>query len=251
MKFETLDKVPEPIRKFYHEEMLHEPTGNKVSESYTYQDESGKDVTVERLVDEYADVTHVVINDRHDLKSWSDVELAKVRSTYETTRYFIEKAHESDLWVFHDFYIRWLESEPVLGEGDNAQEEYEALHNSWLNVEPVNEVASLDTAIVEYHQELAKVYRETVIESNIVVYDVEWQINKEGRDNMNEAIVYADRTGVSGDTSRGWILADNTLRETTVDELRGVLNAYAERLWEVFESYSVWRGGDKLSKFEF
>ncbi|WP_165311058.1 DUF4376 domain-containing protein [Vibrio ziniensis] len=250
MKFETLAQVPEPIRQFYHEDIRHEPTGNKVSESYTYQDESGQDISAERLVDEYADVIYVVINVRHDLKSWSDVELAKARSTYETTRYFIEKAYESDLWAFHDAYLAWLESEPSLDD-EESQELAEAAVTAWLELEPVNEVTSLESSLGKYHQELAKQYRESVIEGNIVVYDAEWQIDKEGRDNMNEAIAYADRTGLLGDTSRGWILADNTLRETTVDELRGVLNAYAERLGQVFEAYAVWRDGDKLEKFEF
>ncbi|WP_044362355.1 DUF4376 domain-containing protein [Vibrio fluvialis] len=259
----TLQSVPSAIREFYHEETRREPTGNKVSESYTYQNEAGESIPAERLVDEYADITYLVQNSRSDLKSWDDVELAKAKSTYDTTRYFIEKACEGELWSFHDAYLAWLENEPSLdddafftpGEGDDEptfnESWFEAALDAWENAEPEKSVTSLETVLAEYHQALAKQYRESVIEGNIVVHGVEWQINKEGRDNMNEAIAYAVRNSLPGTTPRQWILADNSLRETTVDELRSVLNAYAERLDAVFESYAVWREGDKLVAFSY
>ncbi|MCG6227105.1 DUF4376 domain-containing protein [Vibrio furnissii] len=259
----TLESVPSAIRDFYHEETRREPTGNKVSESYTYENGAGESVFAERLVDEYADITYLVQNSRSDLKSWNDVELAKAKSTYDTTRYFMEKACEGELWSFHDAYLAWLENEPSLdddafftpGEGDDEptfnESWFEAALDAWANAEPVKSVTSLETVLAEYHQALAKQYRESVIEGNIVVHGVEWQINKEGRDNMNEAIAYAVRNSLPGTTPRQWILADNSLRETTVDELRSVLNAYAERLDAVFESYAVWREGDKLVAFSY
>lgn len=259
----TLESVPFAIREFYHEETRREPTGNKVSESYTYQNGTGETVPAERLVDEYADITYMVQNSRSDLKSWNDVDLAKAKSTYDTTRYFMEKACEGELWSFHDAYLAWLENEPSLdddafftpGEGDDEptfnESWFEAALDAWANAEPVKSVTSLETVLAEYHQALAKQYRESVIEGNIVVHGVEWQINKEVRDNMNEAIAYAVRNSLPGTTPRQWILADNSLRETTVDELRSVLNAYAERLDTVFESYAVWREGDKLVAFSY
>ncbi|WP_441257738.1 DUF4376 domain-containing protein [Vibrio sp. Vf1514] len=259
----TLESVPFAIREFYHEETRREPTGNKVSESYTYQSGTGETVPAERLVDEYADITYMVQNSRSDLKSWNDVDLAKAKSTYDTTRYFMEKACEGELWSFHDAYLAWLENEPSLdddafftpGEGDDEptfnESWFEAALDAWANAEPVKSVTSLETVLAEYHQALAKQYRESVIEGNIVVHGVEWQINKEGRDNMNEAIAYAVRNSLPGTTPRQWILADNSLRETTVDELRSVLNAYAERLDAVFKSYAVWREGDKLVAFSY
>lgn len=257
----TLQSVPSAIRDFYHEETRREPTGNKVSESYTYQNEAGESVPAERLVDEYADITYLMQNSRLDLKSWNDVELAKAKSTYDTTRYFIDKACEGELWSFHDAYLAWLESEPSLDdvafftpgeEGDEPtfnESWFEAALDAWANAEPVKAVTSLETVLAEYHQALAKQYRESVVESNIIVHGVEWQINKEGRDNMNEAIAYATRNSLPGTTPRQWILADNSLRETTVDELTGVLNAYTERLDAVFESYAAWRSGDLQQRF--
>ncbi|MFH4619370.1 DUF4376 domain-containing protein [Vibrio furnissii] len=259
----TLESVPSAIRDFYHEETRREPTGNKVSESYTYQNGAGETVPADRLVDEYANITYLVQNSRSDLKSWNDVELAKAKSTYNTTRYFMEKACEGELWSFHDAYLAWLENEPSLddvafftsGEGDDEptfnESWFEVALDAWANAEPVKAVTSLETVLADYHQVLAKQYRESVIEGNIVVHGVEWQINKEGRDNMNEAIAYAVRNSLPGTTPRQWILADNSLRETTVDELRSVLNAYAERLDAVFESYTVWRKGDKLVAFSY
>lgn len=260
----TLESIPVAIRDFYHEETRSEPTGNKLTEKYTVLDEEGQETPAERLVDEYAVVTYVVMNARNDLKTWQDVERVKSLGRYDVTLYNIQKAHENDRWAFHDSYINWLQDNPVpesplflvlVGEDIEPEfnlERYEQTVAAWQDQEPVFEpIINLDDAIVKYHEYLAKTHRESCVNGVINVFEVDWQVDKPGRDNINEAIAYAERNMLSGIETRSWILANNTLRKTTVDELKAVMDAYTERLDEVFNAYAKWRTGDKLEPFVF
>lgn len=258
------DSVPSAIRDFYHEEIRQELTGAQVSQHYTYFDEDGQEQQGERLVDEYADATYVVMNMRHDLKTWQDVARVKALGNYDAALYNIQKAHENDRWTFHDAYIIWLQDKPVqesplfltsVGENNDSefnQERYDQAVATWQEQEPVfNPAIKLEDAIIEWHEYLAKTYRESCVSGVVNVFGVDWQVDKPGRDNINEAIAYAERNMLSGTETRSWILANNTLRKTTVDELKAVMDAYTERLDEVFTAYAKWRAGDKLEPFVF
>ncbi|WGY45025.1 DUF4376 domain-containing protein [Vibrio sp. ABG19] len=259
----TLFDLPDPIRNFYHEELRTLPTGNKISSVYKYQDEDGVEQETVRLVDEYIDVSFLVENPRDDLKSWAFVSLAKERGDPESVKYTISKACEAEKWAFHDEYLAWLERTPVLDDSaflERIDEEsepvfspalYDAAIDAWQLDEPILAISDESQIVADYHQELAKSTRESVVESNIELFNVVWQVDASGRDNMTSAIAYAERLGMSEDTVRQWILADNSVRETSVSELKSVLNAYTERLDAVYVSYTVWREGSKLELFQF
>ena len=97
--------------------------------------------------------------------------------------------------------------------------------------------------------EPAKLERDVFINSDILVHGVLWQVNKAGRENLNEAINYGTRKKLSAATSQHWILSDNSLRETTFKELKEVMNAYTERMQQTFTQYSLWRAAGVSEPF--
>ncbi|NNN44718.1 MULTISPECIES: DUF4376 domain-containing protein [unclassified Vibrio] len=252
----VLADLPAPIQTFYKEEVRQEPTGNKIPESYTYFDEEGVERTGERLVNEYESIIYLVEKSRHDLKTWGFVEQVKLRNNYDFTRYCIEKACEAEEWLFHDDYLEWLNKEPKKEDEKYLVEdkEGELVYNyeddlaTWKSLEPVNNATKVNDVLVNWHQELAKITREQLTESPIVVNGFTWQVDKIARDNINECIAYADRNNLDN-YSVSWILADNSVKETNLAELKAVIDAYTERLGYVVNKYAEWREGDKLERF--
>ncbi|WP_412497253.1 hypothetical protein [Vibrio fluvialis] len=257
----TLESVPFAIRSFYHQEVRSEATGAQVSEDYTYIDSEGQEQTGTRLVDEYQDVSYLVMNSRHDLKSWADVESAKAHGTYDAVCHFIEKASESELWLFHDSYLAWLDGEPVLDDeafltpnedGDNPsfnESWFKAAHDAWSSSEPVKVVTNPGLVLAKYHEDLAKHDKEVLINANIELNGATWQVDKTARDNINEQVNAAARNNLPLSTAKNWILADNTIRETTIGELCDVLDAYATRQNNVVSAYAIWRSSDLSTRF--
>jgi len=254
--------LPEPIQPFYVDELSSEPlldeNGEPVmkEEEYEYIDEEGNLVIGTRLVPEYHDVNYTVEKPRNDLKGWDFWKLAK---KYEVKIYGIEKACEAEQWQFHDSYIDWLKEEPqeddekylLQDEEGNFLYSFEEDHSQWLTKEPVNEATDPATVIAPFHEELAKVERDETISSNILVHEVYWQVDKAGRDNMQNTIDHALRNQLPVETQCNWILADNSIIETTYPELQAVLDAYTVRMGDIFNAYSLWRAGDKLDRFTF
>lgn len=89
--------------------------------------------------------------------------------------------------------------------------------------------------------EKAKALRDRSIESDIKVFGVMWQVDQKGRDNMRNAIETATRLNMPQGTTQGWILSDNSIRQTTATELEQVLSAYTFRMGQVFVQYAGWR----------
>jgi hypothetical protein len=103
-------------------------------------------------------------------------------------------------------------------------------------------IVELDTTIRKAELlKKAKELRDITIESDILVFDVLWQVNKNGRDNMRNAIETAVTLNLPADEMRGWILSDNSIRPTTADDLRQVLIAYTFRMDLIFQQYTTWR----------
>jgi len=97
----------------------------------------------------------------------------------------------------------------------------------------------------------AKHKRDTIINSPLTALGVSWDIDEKSRDNMRAAIETAERNALPADTTIGWILADDTVRQTTTADLMQVLNAYAYRMQSVFEAYTTWLEGDMETAFEY
>lgn len=114
---------------------------------------------------------------------------------------------------------------------------------------PITEPKSNDE-IAEYHKGLAKTLRDDIIESNIEVHGVFWQVHvTRDEPRLNRAINTSTCDSMPGETTCEWILADNTLRPTTAAELKQVIVAKGYREGEVFAKYSIWRSGDMLTPF--
>ena len=95
----------------------------------------------------------------------------------------------------------------------------------------------------------AKEVRDSTVNANIAVHGVEWQVGREDRDNIRNAIETAEHLKLPEEQTQKWILADNTQRETTTAELRQILTAYSLRMQKVYDQYMVWRDGDKKAPF--
>lgn len=94
----------------------------------------------------------------------------------------------------------------------------------------------------------AKVSRDEAIDAPIEVHGVLWDIDSTSRDRMLTAIRAAGRNPARSTVN--WVLADNSIRETTAEELEQVLDAYALRMEETFVAHTMWRMGDKKTKFK-
>ena len=103
-----------------------------------------------------------------------------------------------------------------------------------------------------YNRDTAKVIRDTFIDSDIEVHGAVWQVAKRDRDNMKNTLdAYArnlDEVAAS-EIKLQWIIADNTVRETTLVELEGVLDGYTIRMGETFARYSEWCDGEMKDNF--
>lgn len=258
----VLADVPAPIRSFYHEISREEPTGERIAESYSYYDDAGEEHQSTRYVDEYYTAIVLIMNDRFDLKSWSDVEEVKKRGNYSAIIHFIRKAHESDEWKFHDEYLAWLGRKPLLGDDvflvqpdaeselSFSQEKYDAALASWQSQEPVSEITGLANVLGDYHQELAK--RDVInwIESDLSLFGETWQVDERSRGRMEVQLGRAARNGLDLSSNKiDWILSDNSTRETTLAELGQVLDEYAKRQTDIVNQYVTWRDGDRKQRF--
>jgi hypothetical protein len=100
--------------------------------------------------------------------------------------------------------------------------------------------------------EQAKVDRDAIIESNINVNGVEWQVDRlNDEPRIKRAVRVAEFNDLPDTTELTWILADNSLRTTTIAELKVVLTAKAYREKDVFAQYTQWRAGSMATKFKF
>ena len=135
-----------------------------------------------------------------------------------------------------------------------SKEEYKYLVNEicsgkTINISISGKLIAINRAPnMEENISSAKSLRDSHISSPISVFDVQWQIDKDSRDNMREAIDYAMRNSVMAE-SRGWILADNSVRETTANDLQAVMDAYVQRMDETFAAYGIWKAGRKEDGF--
>ena len=107
-------------------------------------------------------------------------------------------------------------------------------------------------AIASKNATLAKSYRDTVIESDINVNGAMWQIDKlKDEPRIKRAIRVAEFNGLPDTTEVEWILADNSVRTTTLAELKVVLTAKAYRERDIFAQYRKWREGSMSTAFKF
>lgn len=95
----------------------------------------------------------------------------------------------------------------------------------------------------------AQELRDALIDADIEVFGVYWQVAAKDRDNINETIAYAERNNLPAEMQQAWILADNSIRMTTADELKAVLSARVERMGNIFAAYTAWRAGGMREPF--
>jgi len=98
-------------------------------------------------------------------------------------------------------------------------------------------------------EEQAKKLRDSIIESNVEVFGASWQVRSQDRDNIRFAVETSRAMGDNAPESIGWILADNTVRQTTAADLEMVMLAYAMRMSAIFANYTAWRAGNKSHPF--
>lgn len=256
----TLDSVPVALRGYYAEETRSEPTGEMVSEEYTFVDENGDEQTGIREVPEFHDVTYTVLLPFGETKSWNEVDtVVSMGKASAVIKQFIKLAINGDHKEFHNSYIQWLSgkpSEPVRTRNDDGtyvpddletpeSEAYEAGYTpemyaveyaEWEVTEPSFVVTDTTT----YYRTIAKAEREIIKESDIRVGGFMWQVAQADRDNMSETIGYAERNSINVDDTTNWITADNRIVAVSYKDLQDIKNAYVLRMDSLFKQYGIW-----------
>lgn len=122
-------------------------------------------------------------------------------------------------------------------------------YNIWNNTTWAIDKASQKADLISTNEALAKETRTSAIQADIEVFDVMWQVADADVINIQDAVDEAELHDYEEGYTVGFILADNTVRPTTKDELITVLSARRLRKLSVFEQYVAWRGGDKLEQW--
>ncbi|EPR4994874.1 DUF4376 domain-containing protein [Vibrio navarrensis] len=239
---------------------------------------------------EVRDKETVILLNQPDVVTYNDVALrVSERKPWEVVRSELLRAIEYEEFYYkHDLYLQWVndyaqwqssqsdEEDPtpapiqptidlsrrrafyqitedkpderyyvLTGGYDEAHDDEQLTTTRALHTtkRPAEEIAALNEAE-------AKQYRDTLIESDIEVHGVRWQVDV-GRDEprIRRAIATALSEDMAEDTTVEWILADNSVRPTTRRDLEQVLAAKAMREQTIFDQYREWRAGDKQSPF--
>lgn len=76
-----------------------------------------------------------------------------------------------------------------------------------------------------------------------------YQVDEKSQSNMAQAIRKAERNGYPGTEKRNWRLSNNTWRETTLAEIKTLLELVDQR-WElIWAAYNLWDSGPKDTPF--
>lgn len=91
---------------------------------------------------------------------------------------------------------------------------------------------------------------ESPIEYDGVMFDIDGA----ARANIETVIEIAEENGLPDSTIEGWRLADNSWRDTTLGELKSIIQLRNERYRAKFQSvwsqFNAWDSGDKSEPFE-
>ena len=265
-----VEDMPLPIQAFYYQRIDSEPTGKTVEEEYEYYGEDGNLQIGTRLVPEYHDVYYVAERERWDLKDWSYVEQAK---NYEAKIHGIRKVCEAGDWAFFDEYVAWMITEPlqeqflvwtptdpinpVEGDGEYVydQDAFNAACAEWQTLEPVNTSPDPDTYIRELHAGMAIGTRHDAIYDTLVIDRGPLDMGKGkdgvlGIDNLKDTLVAVD-LGLDPSNGVDWIMADNTVENLSLEDIKNAIRDFNARKQAVFTQYGSWRSGDQLTPFSF
>ena len=95
----------------------------------------------------------------------------------------------------------------------------------------------------------AKAVRNAAVIAPLLLDGATFQVDYRSRDNMRNAMDYAERNGIPEETEQDWITSDNTILAVTADDLRAVLDAYTERMATIYSAYNSWRAGEMSEPF--
>ncbi|EKO3439480.1 DUF4376 domain-containing protein [Vibrio fluvialis] len=256
MKFENLASVPAAIRAFYKEEVVSEATGEMVSESYTYQDESGDKQTGSRLVPEYVDVTYVTQIPFGETKGWDAVDrvisLGKPQAVVDK---FVACAVAGEQQAFHDEYLAWLE-ECALVDAENAalleldsESEEEGGDVDLKDYSPEPVYTATDTSV--YLAKVAKKSRDAGRYDPITVGGQTFDADLAAYENLQGVVdswesMIADEglieAGIVVGQTMYWTLADNSNVLVTKETLQAVITAIRVRAGLLHAQYQAAKG---------
>lgn len=185
------------------------------------------------------------VEDGHIVRIGSDYELLLGQRVYEDTG---KTLSDSDGVMYKEkvlvdgYYATLLTSEDLILNVFSTLED--------LSGKNKNTVASTTLTPTEIRQK-SKQVREYLIESDIEVFGVFWQVDSEkDMPNIDDAIYEAEQSPVPPEYTIRWILADNTLRDTTLEDLKAIKSAKCLRKKKIFEDYTIWLSGDMSEVFK-
>ncbi len=124
----------------------------------------------------------------------------------------------------------------------------------YANVHVCDPIPALNQYAIEPNQSVSEYYENqaqsqlSIIEiSNVVVDKIEYQVRTADVERINQKIGWMQRNSIE---SVEWIVADNTTKTCTVDDLYKILDAQQARQDSAIQQYTQWRLGDKQTPFE-
>jgi len=183
---------------------------------------------------------------------------------------FIAKHNETGLdtslsYLDESFKEQWLTDNPDYHEAVHALQEDGSLYSHYLQVPDAEgvyqpDLEGMQEELIDTNKTLAKGTRDCFCNCNLEVLGFMWQVDTPSRDFMRDGIntykcmvalelLKPPEERVEVPNLTNWILADNTTRWTTVEELEEVLCQYSLRVQSTFDSYNVWRAGDCLEEY--
>ncbi len=123
----------------------------------------------------------------------------------------------------------------------------------WDAPEPEPEPVVTAEELLSKRELEAKAERERCIGDVLVMAELDGATFQCANDaeNLRKVISDADAVGSAEDEETLFRLADNSWRQTSLAELRLVLQAHILRKQEVWAQFGVWDNGDKLESFVY
>lgn len=153
-------------------------------------------------------------------------------------RYFLK---DSGVAAFNDLQITQNMSKGLTELTDEQLENHKSGLYEFINGEQV--LKAVDYSVI------ATATRDTEVSANITVHNVDWQMANDAFD-VRAVIADAELIGATSEDTIQFRLADNSWRETSLAELKEILQAHIVRKQAVWNAFGVWDAGDKTEAFE-
>ena len=124
----------------------------------------------------------------------------------------------------------------------------------------IQKIKLVDNSVVEVEESplltesqiltISKQNRDYAVDADILFDNVYFQVTDDCAD-IKSSLQEASVLGLEDSYSQLWRLADNTWRQTTIEEAKQIVALFVERKQKVWAAFAKWDSGDKTSVFVY